>query len=192
LRRIGTVLVLALVLLIGACSDDGADSSQTSAQKATKQVQQGLQQQQSGQLEAAQQSFLAATVTDPKNKFAWYNLGLIAQLQQNKGQAVQYYDKAIAIDPVFTSALYNKAILIEGDQPDAAIALYRQILAVKPDASTTYLHLGLLLDQKGETTQAREAFAQALKLDPSLASLVPAKYRAAAKSNSPTPTPTAS
>ena len=48
---------------------------------------------------------------DPTNKYAFYNLGYIAQTQGDKGGAETQYNKTLAIDAKYDPALYNLAIL---------------------------------------------------------------------------------
>ncbi|MGO9875198.1 MAG: hypothetical protein ACLPVY_15500 [Acidimicrobiia bacterium] len=44
---------------------------------------------------------------DPHDKYGWYDLGVIAEDGQDSNAAATYYEKAIALDPTFESALYN-------------------------------------------------------------------------------------
>ena len=69
--------------------------------------------------------------------------------QDSPQSAIKYYDKALASDPEYTPALYNKAILLEPDDLEAAVAIYEQILTIDPKASTTYLRLSFAYDTLG-------------------------------------------
>ena len=105
---------------------------------------------------------------DPGNTLANYNLGVLAQQAGDDATALSYYDAALETDPNFTSAMYNKAIILEPTDPDAAIALYEQIVSINDQAATAYYRLSLLLEAKGDTAGAQEARDKALAIDPSL------------------------
>jgi tetratricopeptide (TPR) repeat protein len=133
-----------------------------------------------GDFAGAQRAFRSVVALDQKNKLAWYNLGIIAGTGVRTAEAVADYDRAIRADPSYTPALYNEAVLIETAHPMKAIALYRRIVATNPRASTAYLHLGRTLARQKDNAAARDAFAHAIAVDPTLLDYVPQKFRAAA------------
>jgi tetratricopeptide (TPR) repeat protein len=184
--RTRTAAVMAsLALLSGAAACTSGDTpkngpsslSQAALNDPTAVLNQGLQQAKARDFDGARKSFQRVIALDKNNKYAWYNLGVIAQTAGSKDEAVKDYDAALAIDPNFTSALYNKAIVLEPANMDAAIDLYRKVLVINKSASTTYLRLGLLLDHKGDHNGARDNFRQAVTLDPTLLNAVPQSYR---------------
>ena len=93
--RIAAV-VLAAGCVLAACG--GSDSS-TGAKKASDLLNEGLQAQVQGDASAATAKFDAVLKVDPKNKFAYYNLGLIEQKANDNAKAESNYRQAIAIDP---------------------------------------------------------------------------------------------
>ncbi|SFG61772.1 tetratricopeptide repeat protein [Streptomyces mirabilis] len=124
---------------------------------------------------------------DPRNKVAWYNLGVIAQQDDEPDDARTAYDKALKIDPSFTSALFNEAILLKSSDPDRAIELLKKCIAADPKAGTAYLQLGQILAEKDRDDEAGEAFRHMAAIEPSLRSQVPEHFR-----DSVDPSPTSS
>ena len=95
-------------------------------------LKQGLSQAQAKQLAQAGTTFKNVLLLDPKNVYALYNLGVIDQTQNNTAGAITYYNKALSSDGTYTPAMYNKAIILEATNLDAALALYKQIVAINP------------------------------------------------------------
>jgi Tfp pilus assembly protein PilF len=140
-------------------------------------LQAGTKQAQINDLAGAGKTFRKVLEMDPDNKRAWYNLGVIAQNEGKKAEARTAYDKALKSDPNFSPALYNKAILLEPSDTDEAIGILRHLVAANPKASTAYLHLGQNLAKKDKDSEAKAAFARAVRLDPSLRTYVPERFR---------------
>lgn len=178
-----TVAALTVALLGGgtACTSDppGTPAAQNQAGQGDPSVllAQGIQQGTGGDLNAAEATFRRVTTIDRSNKYAWFNLGVIAQQRGDGAQAIKDYDSALAIDARFTSALYNKAIVVEATNADDAMQLYRTIISIDPMASTAFLRLGMLHDKKDDRSGALGNFRSAIAIDPSLAGTVPSSYR---------------
>lgn len=132
----------------------------------------GIEQAEKKDLSGASATFKQVLALEPDNKFAWFNLGVIAQGKGDSSAATDY-SRALQTDPSFTPALYNKALVVQSSDPDEAIRLLRRAISVNPKASTSYLHLGLLLKAKNDP-EAADDFAKAVALDPTLAQFVPA------------------
>lgn len=137
----------------------------------------GVAQGEAGNVDAAKAAFQKAVSLDATNKYAWYNLGYLAQRQNHSSDALASYNRAIAADPKYTPAMFNKAIVLEATDTTAAMDLYQQIVQINPKASTAYLRLGLLQLKVNDKDGAAASFASALKADPTLASQVPPQYR---------------
>lgn len=179
-------LAAVTVIALAACSADGSGDSTESpsasvsgsdstaegelTSEVARLIQEGIDQAQSGDLRDAAVTFNNALVLDPGNKYALYNLGLVAQTRGKEADALAYYEQALESDPQYTPAMFNKAILLEADDLDQAIEIYRQILEIDDQASTTYLRLSWAYQQQGEDDLADEMAAKAVELDPSLAS----------------------
>ncbi|WP_084597979.1 tetratricopeptide repeat protein [Micromonospora chokoriensis] len=192
-RQIFGSLACGAVLLTGvaACSEKPADKPQASSSgdsdKASgganteptpaELLQLGVEQGQAGNFDAAKVTFEKLVAAESTNKFAWFNLGFIAQSRNEADEAISSYDKALAADANYKPALYNKAIALESKAPTTAIEIYRKVVSIDNKSSTAYLRLGMLLSQSGDDTAARDAFKAAIRLDKGLTSAVPAKYR---------------
>ncbi len=184
-KRLGTALVTAVVLgVLSACTGGGgggATPAVSASNNGDALLSLGIQQATAGQAAAARATFQQLLALDPQNKYAWFNLGYLAQQANTPTEAVTDYDKALATDPNYTPAMYNKAIVLESSDVAGAIALYRKILVINPKASTTHVRLGLLLDKTGDKTGAQTEFTAAVALDSKLLSSVPAAYRSLAQ-----------
>jgi tetratricopeptide (TPR) repeat protein len=166
-RRAGARLFACLIvagLALAGCGGGGLTSSNPTASAATL-LNIGIAQASAKQYLQAETTFRDVLVLSPHNKFAWYNLGLIAQLQKKSEPALTDYSKALATDPSYTPAMYNKAILLERANPRSALALYKQITSINPQASTAYLRESFVYERLGQRNKARQARARAVALD---------------------------
>lgn len=191
MRQIFGSLACGAVLLTGvaACSDKPADKPQTSnasnsdnAKGGTAPadlLKVGVEQGQAGDFDAAKTTFEKVVAAEANNKFAWFNLGFIAQSRNQADEAISNYNKALEADANYKPALYNKAIALESKAPTTSMDIYRKVVSIDNKSSTAYLRLGILLSKSGDDAEARDAFAAAIRLDKELASAVPAEYRAA-------------
>lgn len=193
MRQVFGSLACGAILLTGAaaCSEKSADKPQTSKSGDSDRanggtdtgtapadlLKLGVEQGQAADFDAAKATFERVLAADANNKFAWFNLGFIAQSRNQADEAIKNYDKALAADAGYKPALYNKAIALEIKEPAASMDLYRKIVSIDDKSSTAYLRLGMLLALSGDAAAAREAFDAAVRLDKRLASSVPAKYR---------------
>lgn len=150
-------------------------------------LQAGIKQGENKDFSGATRSFRQVLDLNRANKFAWYNLGVIAQHDHRTADARAAYDNALKVDRNFEPALYNKAILIESSDTDQAIVILRRIVGANPKAATAYLHLGQALGKAGRDGEAEDAFGLAVRADPSLQQLVPDQFRDSA-SAAPTAT----
>ncbi len=69
--------------------------------------------------------------------------------------------------PAVTAAdCYELAVALEGSDPAAAEAVYRQALTIDPDLADAHLNLGRLLHEGGDPAAAEKHYRQALAIDP--------------------------
>lgn len=157
------VALVASSLLLGACEN------RTPEQIAIDEVAAGLRVHQAGNLDEAMNHYLEALRHDARNKFAYYNLGVIHQSTGENVVAEQNYRLALIVDPEFAPALFNLAILrTAAGARDEAIDLYRQVLAATPENAGAHFNLGLLLRQAGQQAEGDEEVRIGIGLDPSL------------------------
>jgi tetratricopeptide (TPR) repeat protein len=152
-------------------SQSSPPSAQSATASATALINTGIAQANARQYQQAETTFRDVLVLSPNNKFAWYNLGLIAQVQNQSSAAVADYSKALSIDTKYTPAMYNEAILLERTNLRSALALYQQITSINPKAATAYLRESFVYDRLGDKSKANQARARALALDPSLSTV---------------------
>jgi tetratricopeptide (TPR) repeat protein len=182
MKKLRYLIAIMALLACVACSEDrsekpAATPAGQTTNALTAMLDEGIALGKRDKLDEAKAVFRRILAVDRTNKYAWYNLGVIDQQRNLINEAVKDYDRALVADPGYTPAMYNKAIILESRDVDAAIRLYKQVLVVDPKASTTYVRLGLLYVGKGQTDLAGANFAAAIKLDPSLRDAVPAEYR---------------
>jgi tetratricopeptide (TPR) repeat protein len=174
-------LLTAACLAIAGCGSGGSDHQSSSgsssasangtANSAAALLSAGIAQANAKQYQAAETTFRNVLVISPRNKFAWYNLGLLAQIQNQTASALSAYSRALSIDPRYTPAMYNKAILLERKDPHAALALYKQITSINPKAATAYLRESFLYGRLGDKRTAAQARARAIALDKRLSTI---------------------
>jgi Tfp pilus assembly protein PilF len=177
IRVFAVLLVLACVgLLAGGCVSEDAPDAGGGTAEATRLLEAGLELHAEGDLDGAREQYLAALAADPTYALAHYNLGVLAQEQDDPVAAEQQYRLALVDDPSLVSALFNLAILrTEAGAPEEAVMLYRRVTTVDPDNAAAHLNLGLVLLDQGRTADGQAAIDRALELDPALADRVPAE-----------------
>jgi Flp pilus assembly protein TadD len=189
--RAGLVLLALLgpVLVAGACSSgDGDDHKAATAEPRVASSDQagtptkllidtGLKQIDGRQYDEARATFQSVLDLDPTNAYGWYNLGYIAELQDDDVTAVQRYATALSHDKDFSPALYNLAILTESSDLSASVELYRREISVKPDDSAAYMRLGFALRHLGQEPEAEQMLQKGIELDPSMADVTPPTYQ---------------
>lgn len=177
-------VVAALSLGLSGC---GSDKPKGKEATAAQLVSAGLTAAGQGDDKAALSAFSEATVKDPSNFYAHYNLGTIYQKQGKTTAALQEYGLALQSNPRYVPALYNSATIYGATDPQLAITTYRKVVKLQPKAPTAYLNLGLLEAQLGLYGLAEKDLQTALNQDPKLVSQVPKDVF----KNRPAPTPTA-
>lgn len=130
---------------------------------------QGISLQNAGKNAEAAAIYNQILAKDAKNKFALFNLGVIAQTNKNFDEAIAKYKASIAVDANFYQPTYNLglAYAAKGDRTNA-IAQLRKAITIEPKAAQAYYNLGTLLIQDGKTDEGTSMLNQAFALDPSL------------------------
>jgi len=161
------LLVVSTCALIAGCGGGGGAPR---SQRALDALNTGLKAQVAGHYGAAQQAYRTVLANDARNKYAYYNLALIAQTEQRPTAADADYRRALAIDPEFVPALFNLAILRAGASANAeAMSLYQHVIALDDRQAGAHLNLGFLLRAAGQPEAGNVQIARAIELDPSLA-----------------------
>ena len=116
--------------------------------------------------EAAIAIFEEAIKFDKQNDVAYAKLGAIHEAHGQQEKAAANYEKALAINPEFTT-LYptlGLAYLNKGDIAKAEDCLKKSDVAGLDTVDTRYLH-GVLLFKQNQNAEALAAFDRALELD---------------------------
>ena len=167
-RRAALLLTVVVGALPAACSSatppatsvtDGTFNSAVAAER-------------SGNRALAVAEFLAVVKADPRNTFAWYDLGDIAGQAGQPTQAAADYRRALGIDPDYVPALFNLAVIETTGAPATAARLYERAVRVEPGDADAHLNLGYVLKTLGDTSASEAQIATAVRQDPALASRV--------------------
>jgi Tfp pilus assembly protein PilF len=165
---------VSLAFLFSACGGSGRNTSSTINASYAALVSAGVKQLGDGNPAAASKLFQQAIARNPGDAVAYYDLGVAYQREDHPRQALRQYRLAIQRDPQYVPALYNEAVLLTGRDNPTAMFLYRQVIALKPHSPTALLNLGLLeATAGGVERQAYRHLTLAMRLDPSLRTLVP-------------------
>jgi tetratricopeptide (TPR) repeat protein len=96
-----------------------------------------------------------------------YNSGQILSRMEQYEEALEVYDKVIAIDPNYPDYHFGKGnILSILGRTDEAIACYTRALAVSPPFPEVYHNRALLLKQQGRLNESLTDYDYLLVLDP--------------------------
>jgi Tfp pilus assembly protein PilF len=184
LMAASVVLALTTTLAAGCSSDEKPDAgakaeateSATSESASTALVKKGLAELAAGNAAAAEVTFENVLAIDPGNAYAHYNLGVIAQQDGRDEAAMKSYDAALVDDDAFAPALYNKAILTESSDLDAAVELYRRAVDADPEMAAAHMRLGFALVHLGKVKEGEEHLGTGVSLDPSMAEVEAPSY----------------
>jgi hypothetical protein len=137
-------LFAACVVCLGACSTNARSRTATSPSSTLSNVPVETKTSTTSELRLRNLSlpelrarFQQDVEFDPKDKYGWYNLGVVEGDLNKPASAVIDYTRAIALDPNFESALYNLGILrYQAHDYPAAVAFLSRAVAINPkDAS---------------------------------------------------------
>jgi tetratricopeptide (TPR) repeat protein len=181
-RRTPALLLLAVALALSGCGLVGGAKSE--ADLSADALNRGLKAHNAGNYSEATAAYFEALFHDSKNKFAFFNLGQIAQTQKKPAIAEGYYRSTLDLDAAFGPALFNLAIIRnEAGARTEAIDLYRRDIQADPNNAAAYYNLALILRDTGATAEANTLFQKAQQLD---SKLVPPASPARTASPSPT------
>ncbi|MBK9033492.1 MAG: tetratricopeptide repeat protein [Myxococcales bacterium] len=121
----------------------------------------------SGDPAEAEAALAKALEIDEGYGAAWQSLGELRAAAGQLDQAVEAYAHAIKARPHDVDArLGLAAVQLRAGRGADAIATYRALVVVEPRAVTGWSELGRALAASGELAAARDAWAQALAIDP--------------------------
>jgi tetratricopeptide (TPR) repeat protein len=102
----------------------------------------------------------------PSNQSAWSQLGMIL-LREGRGQeALEAFDRAIALDPYYLSALVDRAnVLARIGRPEDAMREFRRFLRIHPSYTVAWITLGQLYEHSGRRAEAEDCYRKAVAGD---------------------------
>jgi len=120
-----------------------------------------------GQIDAAEQ-LLRQTAREGATRAEYsYQMGCILADRGDTFGAIEYFERAVDMDPHHTGALFRLAAVTDllGDEP-AAVKLYEQALSKPPFHLGALLNLGLLYEDGEDYSAAAFCFRRILSVDP--------------------------
>lgn len=161
LTRIATALLTLAMALSVAC----APAPKTTAESLEK----GIQADSAGRVDEAIAAYFQVLSLEPKNVFAFYNLGQLYRRSNEIVIAEGYYRQALKVDPAFAPALFGYGFtrLAFADW-SAAEDANRKVIAAEPNNAPAHFNLGLALRGQGKEGEAQQAFQRAIQLDRTL------------------------
>lgn len=115
----------------------------------------------------AQEGFEKCLNKKANSSEAFYNLGLVHDHLQDKGQALKCYEEALRIDPDFVFAHINRGILLhEKLEYQEAIKAYDRAISLNPTIVDAWLNKGNSLHASGRYADALCVYKEALEIEP--------------------------
>jgi tetratricopeptide (TPR) repeat protein len=96
-----------------------------------------------------------------------YNKGITANSTKNYTEAVEYFKKAVAVEPTYARGHVNLGVAYSQlGEDDKALAAFEEAVRVDPTSLEAWENLGITYQSMKEYSKAREAFAKVVELDP--------------------------
>ena len=141
----------------------------SSAEDATRLIEQGHTLEGQGRLDEAMQCYLDAIRIAPNPARAHLNRGNVLLLQGDLNGALEAFRTALDHQPDYAGAHYNIGNALLGNrQFDAAVTSFGSALKINPDYAEAHCSLGVALKELGDLDQAVTSFQKALQIDPAL------------------------
>ena len=115
----------------------------------------------------ARLAFEQVTALQPRFAESWYNLGVLATMDQQLDRAAACYRQAIAANPGCADAYNNLAILLHGERRyEEAAACYRSAIELDSSKLDTRYNWGRLYEDSGRFEEALKIYRAILSQDP--------------------------
>jgi len=113
-----------------------------------------------------------AVALDPNAAWAWSRLGWLENYADRPEKAIMNFERALRLSPIdpmnFNNYVGIGSAHEVGQDYDQAAALYRRALEERPNASWIYRNLASSLSGAGRVDEARQAFAEMMRIYPDL------------------------
>jgi tetratricopeptide (TPR) repeat protein len=105
------------------------------------------------------------TVSISQDAQYFFRLALDAGAGENPQSVLEYFDRAIALEPGYAGAWNEKANFLDlmGDL-DAALACYNTALTIDPGAAETWFNKGLTLRKMGRSQDSDSCINRGIEL----------------------------
>jgi hypothetical protein len=118
-----------------------------------------------GRLDQAEAAYRHVLGTAPGHPAITHNLGVIAATQGKHRAAIDYFDQAIAAEPEYASAHYNRAAALQSlGQTREAIQGFARVCALAPGHYDAHRALGFLWLAESNRGRALDHFARTYEL----------------------------
>jgi tetratricopeptide (TPR) repeat protein len=115
----------------------------------------------------SQTLFQRAVDVTSDNYLAYNNLGYYLSGKGDVARAKEYYQKSLAISPLYSDALNNLGFALAGEGKYAqALPLYEAALRTSPNQPEIHNNLGNALSELGHLNEAVQEYLTALRLQP--------------------------
>ena len=107
-------------------------------------------------------------VLQPKSYISWHNRGsLLRDGLRNLPEAIESYDRALAINPNFYHAWRDRGIaLSQNQQHKKALESFKKALSIKPNDYQSWVGRGIALSSLGKIEEAISVFDRAVEIQP--------------------------
>jgi tetratricopeptide (TPR) repeat protein len=96
-----------------------------------------------------------------------YNQGITQNSTKNYEEAVEFFKKAVAVEPTYAKGHVNLGVAYSMlNDNDKALAAFEEAVRVDPSSVEAWENLGITYQTMSEYAKAREAFAKVVELDP--------------------------
>ncbi|MDJ0729416.1 MAG: tetratricopeptide repeat protein [Crocosphaera sp.] len=141
--------------------------TQSSAETVETYFNQGIEQANLGDLEAAIALWDQALAVDANFAPAWHNRGSALATIGQLEEAIASFDRALALNAQDIEALNAKGqVLYSLEQWPEAIACWDQVLTIQPNYYQAWYNRGSALELMGQPSEALESYQKAVDIEP--------------------------
>jgi len=135
-------------------------------------IDQGMALHDQGKYAEAIDKYKEAIKIDAKNYRAYYEMSFSLYASGKPKDAIPYLEKIVVSSPDFRAGACDilGSIYDDDNQPDKAVAYYKEGIEANPKYQRLHFNLGMTLMRQKKYTEAESSIIEALKLDPKHAS----------------------